>query len=107
MTIKEITPESVFLENLRYHGLEDAIERIDRFQFTAAVSSDETRWRKAIYKIYLSKNLLMKYPDEFLSSVENSLKNSKFIYFLRHPLLCFNYFYLILRQKLGTLINTK
>ena len=36
MTTKEITPESV-LENLRYQGLESVMERIDRFQFTAAV----------------------------------------------------------------------
>ena len=32
MTTREITPESVFLENLRYQGLEGVVERIDRFQ---------------------------------------------------------------------------
>ncbi len=107
MTTREITPESVFLENLRYQGLEGVVERIDRFQFTAAVSSDETRWRKAIYKIYFSKNLLMKYPDEFLTSIQNSLKRKKLTYFFKHPLLCINYFYLRFRQKVGEYINTR
>ncbi len=104
---KVIASESVFLEHLRYQGLENKIKRIDRLQFTSAASTDETRWRKAIYKIHFSKNLLMKYPDEFLSSIYNSLKNKKFKYFLKHPLLCINYFYLILRRKAGNLIKDK
>ena len=56
---------------------------------------------------YFSKNLLMKYPDEFLTSIQNSLKRKKLTYFFKHPLLCINYFYLRFRQIVGEYINTK
>ena len=56
MTTREITPESVFLENLRYQGLEGVVERIDRFQFNA-VSSDETHGeRQYIKNIFFKKS---------------------------------------------------
>ena len=91
MKNKEISPESVFLEHLRYQNLGDSIERVNRFQFTSATTSDSTRWRKAIYKLYFSKNIMIKYPDEFLISIKNSLNNNKIFYFLKHPVLSLNY----------------
>ena len=71
--------------------LEEYIERIDRFQFTSALDSDPTRWRKAEYKVYLSGGLFMKYPDEFIDSVYNQfkLKGIKYIFF--HPVISINY----------------
>lgn len=104
---KEITPESVLLENLRYQHIIDSIERIDRFQFTAATTSDQTRWRKAIYKLHFSNDIMIKYPDEFLDSVRNFVDRNNFFSYFKKPILIFNYYYLNLRKYLGALINPK
>ena len=97
----EISTERVYLDSLVHSELEEYIERIDRFQFTSALDSDPTRWRKAEYKVYLSGGLFMKYPDEFIDSVYNQfkLKGIKYIFF--HPVISINYLYLQLRRKIG------
>lgn len=105
MANKEITPESILLENLRYYQLENLIERLDRFQFTAATLYDETRWRKAIYKIYLSNKLMIKYPDEFIDSIRNYLEVNNILKYFKHPILIMNYFYLMFRKNLGAIIR--
>lgn len=102
---KEIAPESIFLEHLKFNNLEDSVERIERFQFTSSTSSDSTRWRKAIYKLYFSKETMIKYPDEFLTSIQRGLSANKIKYFFAHPVLCINYFYLIFRRTLGTVLK--
>ncbi len=83
------------------------ILRSKRFQFTVAESKDRTNWRKAIYKIYFLKDLKIKYPDEFIQSIKNfnlQLKFSKLNYL--NLIFLFNYYYLILRIKLGSIKNS-
>ena len=98
-----VSPESVFLGNLEFHDLKNKIERIGRFQFTSSTKHDATRWRKAIYKLHLTGGILIKYPDEFIESLKNAINNNGINYFLRHPVLCINYYYLCLRRYLGRL----
>ena len=105
MIDKEIAPESIFFEHLKFNNLEDSIERIKRFQFTSSTSMDSTRWRKAIYKLYFSKKIMIKYPDEFITSVQRGLSGNKIKYFFTHPILCINYFYLTFRRTLGAVFN--
>lgn len=105
MKDKPISPESVFLEHLKFQKIDNEVQRIKRFQFTSATAKDNTRWRKAIYKLHLSKGIMIKYPDEFLFSIHNSINKSKIKYIFRHPVLCLNYFYLILRQTAGSFLK--
>tara|TARA_B100000282_G_C31734253_1_gene492534 strand:- start:629 stop:1513 length:885 start_codon:yes stop_codon:yes gene_type:complete len=97
----EISTERVYLDSLIHNEIDKHIERIDRFQFTSAIESDPTRWRKAKYKIYLSGGLLMKYPDEFIDSVYNQFKLQGVKYIFTHPIISLNYFYLQLRRYIG------
>lgn len=97
-----VNPESVFFNNLIYNKLENKVKRIPRFQFTASSNDDTTRWRKAIYRVYFRRNLLIKYPDEFITSIKNYIDlngvskvlNNNFIFYL-------NYKYINLRRFLG------
>lgn len=99
-----VNPESVFHNNLIYNKLENKVKRIPRFQFTASSNDDTTRWRKAIYRVYFRRNLLIKYPDEFIISIKNYIDlngllkvlNNNFIFYI-------NYKYINLRRFLGFL----
>ena len=85
---------------------EENILRTKRAQFTVAEKNDQTNWRKAIYKIYLLRNIKLKYPDEFLKALENfviNLKVSKIDY--TNFVLLINYYYLLLRKNLGMIKN--
>ena len=85
---------------------EENILRTKRIQFTVAEKKDQTNWRKAIFKIYLLRNVKLKYPDEFLKAVENfviSLNVSKIDF--TNLVLLINYFYLLLRKNLGMIKN--
>ena len=85
---------------------EENILRTKRIQFTVAEKKDQTNWRKAIYKIYLLRNIKLKYPDEFLKAVENFVINlnvSKIDF--TNLVLLINYFYLLLRKNLGMIKN--
>lgn len=85
---------------------EENILRTKRIQFTVAEKKDQTNWRKAIYKIYLLRNVKLKYPDEFLKAVENFVINlnvSKIDF--TNLVLLINYFYLLLRKNLGMIKN--
>jgi hypothetical protein len=82
----------------------DKILRSKRIQFTVAEKNDKTNWRVPKYKLHFSSNLKIKYPDEFIKSVENlnlMFSYKKLDYF---NLICeINYFYLMFRQKIGSL----
>ena len=85
---------------------EENILRTKRIQFTVAEKKDQTNWRKALYKIYLLRNVKLKYPDEFLKAVENFVINlnvSKIDF--TNLVLLINYFYLLLRKNLGMIKN--
>ena len=101
-----VNPEAVFLNYLEHSGLGEKILRINRFNFTSALASDVTRWRVASYKVYFYKNLMMKYPDEFLLSIETLIKKHSIIMnMLTNTRLVANYYYLITRQKLGKILK--
>ena len=85
---------------------EESIFRTKRIQFTVAEKNDQTNWRKAKYKIYLLRNIKLKYPDEFLKALENfaiAFNTSK-INFTNIAFLI-NYYYLLLRKSLGSLMS--
>ena len=94
--------ETAYLQHLKHEGLFEYIYRYPRFQFTAAEKNDKTNWRVPKYKIYLFKNLWIKYPDEFIDSCKFILQNTKIYKFIfNFPVISFNYFYLISRRFIG------
>ena len=105
---KHVTPESVFLNHLQSINLGDKIIRIKRFQFTVSEENDATRWRVAKYKLHLYSGLKMKYPDEFIDSISNFLKEHGVLksIFLQ-PRMLINFMYLKLRRVLGQIVPNK
>ena len=98
-----VTPESVLLSHLKNENLYSHVKRIDRINFTVTLKNEHTRWRVAKYNLYL-KNLMIKYPDEFLDSMANLRKKYGFYKFLlKDIVLALNFYYLILRKVLGKL----
>ena len=98
-----VTPESVLLSHLKNENLYSHVKRIDRINFTVTLKNEHTRWRVAKYNLYL-KNLMIKYPDEFLDSMENLRKKYGFYRFLlKDIVLALNFYYLVLRKVLGKL----
>ncbi len=93
--------ETAYLRFLTHNDLIKKVKRYKRIQFTSATNQDKTNWRVPKYKVYMTRNLLIKYPDEFISSIKNSIENKKISYFFQEPILCMTYFYLSLRRKLG------
>ena len=82
----------------------DSIFRTKRIQFTVAEKNDHTNLEKAKFKLYLLRNIKIKYPDEFLKAVENFVitLNASKINFINITLLI-NYYYLLLRKSPGSL----
>ena len=69
--------ESVYKKHLEFTGLINKVERFERKSFTSALLDEPTNWRVPSYKIFLSNNLMIKYPDEFMEALKNGLKNNK------------------------------
>lgn len=91
--------ESVYLKQLESNKLIDNVERVDRFLFTSALKSDKTNWRIPKYKIFFIKNLMIKYPDEFIDGVKNAIKNYGLLKFIKDNFfIVLTYFYLRIRQ---------
>ncbi len=91
--------ESVYLKHLENNKLINNVERVDRFLFTSALKSDKTNWRIPKYKIFFIKNLMIKYPDEFIDGVKNAIKNYGLLKYAKDNFfIVFTYFYLKLRQ---------
>ncbi len=98
--------ETAYLRFLEHEKLLDYVQRYPRKQFTSATSRDETNWRIAKYKVYFFKDLLMKYPDEFLESIKNSIHDVGYLKFIFSKFRLFiNYIYLILRKLAGSYLN--
>ncbi len=104
--INYLNCETVNKLHLESFVKEESIFRTKRIQFTVAEKNDQTNWRKAKYKIYLLRNIKLKYPDEFLKALENfviTLNTSKINF--TNIILLINYYYLLLRKSLGSLIS--
>jgi len=99
--------ETVYFNQLQENGLSDNIERIDRFQFTTSLKNDKTNWRISKYRLYGYKDLYIKYPDEFVASMQNLLNkknnSNNTLYIMSR--LSYNYYYICIRRFLGGLIN--
>ncbi len=100
--------ETAYLSHLEYLNLYKNVKRMKRFQFTTSTKGDTTRWRIAIYKLWLVKNIKLKYPEEFYDSFFNrTLKYSFFKNFMTHPILYLNYLFLKFRAKFAKYFPTK
>ena len=94
--------ESAYLRFLKDEKLLKSVVRYSRKQFTTSTIEDKTNWRVAEYKVYFYKNLYIKYPDEFLDSIKNSLLSREFLKIVVSEFrLVINYLYLITRKLLG------
>lgn len=101
--LKYLNCETVYKYHLDSFLNENQIIRYKRNLFCVAQKEDKTNWRVPKYRIYFVKNLKLKYPDEFLSSLSNFLlffKLKKLT--VLNLFLIFNFVMLILRQKIGT-----
>ena len=79
--------ETAYLRFLTHNDLIKNVKRYKRAQFTSATKQDKTNWRVPKYKVYITKNLLIKYPDEFINSVKFN-QNKKVFYFIQEPIIC-------------------
>tara|TARA_Y100000741_G_scaffold239963_1_gene183717 strand:+ start:121 stop:1005 length:885 start_codon:yes stop_codon:yes gene_type:complete len=96
--------ETTFKQHMVREKLIKYIERYNRSQFTASLHGEHTNWRIAKYKLYLFKNLMMKYPTEFIDSMTNLIRHKGILYVLSNELrLLINYYYLAFRKQLGKL----
>lgn len=96
--------ETTYMNQLQENGLFNYIKRVKRYQFTSSLKNDKTNWRKAIYKIYGFNNLLIKYPDEFMDSMNNIFRfRKKYFFSYLNKLLVINYIYLEIRRLFGRL----
>ena len=93
--------EKAYKRFLDHTNLIERVKRYERKQFTSSLKTDKTNWRVGIYSLYFYKNLMIKYPDEFIDSIANSIKTSGISYYFREAILILNYFYLITRRRLG------
>ena len=94
--------EVTFLNHMKSTDLQNKITRIKRLQFTASLKGEHTNWRTAKYPIYFIENLMIKYPNEFIDGVTNSIKrNSLFRFFKEEPIITLNYYYLKSRRIMG------
>jgi len=98
---KYLNCETAFLRHLNYLNLYKNVSRFNRSQFTASLVSDKTNWRVGKYKVYGYKKLMMKYPDEFIESIRNSIKVKGSKYIFQEFKLYLNYIYLNFRRKFG------
>ena len=100
--------ESVYKKHLEYSGLINKVERFERISFTSALKNEPTNWRIPTYKIFLTKNLMIKYPDEFIGAVKTGLKNSnKVTYLMDNFGIVIYYYYLQTRKYIGSLLKSK
>lgn len=96
-----VSPESTLLGHLKNEKLYKNIKRIKRINFTVTKKNEHTRWRVAKYHLYF-KSLMIKYPDEFVDSMENLKNKVGIIYFIiKNPVLCFNFYYILFRRYIG------
>lgn len=100
--------EVTFKNHLLKENIYDQIKRTPRKQFTTSLKGEHTNWRVAKYKVYFTKKIMIKYPDEFLSSFHNLFSERNILFVLKNDfVMAVNYIFLKLRINLGKLINEK
>ena len=98
--------ESVYKKHLESIDLLKDIERFKRISFTAAIKNEHTNWRVPKFKIFFTRNLMIKYPDEYISGFKYKYSDNNFISYIYKDFPLNLYFlYLKLRQYLGGLIK--
>lgn len=103
---KYLNCEVTYLNQFKNFNLEKFVKRSKRYQFTTATKEDKTNWRIPKYKIFLIRNLFLKYPDEFKDSINNLItKYGKLNALIKKPIFLLYFYYLSLRITLGKLIN--
>jgi len=103
---KYLNCEVTLLNQFKIFDLNKYVLRTKRLQFTTAIKNDKTNWRVPKYKIFLTNDLLIKYPDEFLNSLKNLIrKNGIPRAFIKHPILFLYFSYLVAREYLGKYIK--
>jgi hypothetical protein len=101
---KYLNCETIYKMHLESFTSKDEIIRIKRFQFTSATKKDFTRWRVPKYSLVFDKNLMIKYPDEFLDSIKRTRKFRFLISINFTDLdLVLTFYYLSLRRLIGKL----
>ena len=94
--------ETAYLQHLKYEGLTSHLKRYSRTQFTSAFIGDKTNWRIPKYYLYFYNKLMIKYPDEFITSFNNLVnKRGHFFLLFNKNILYLNYLYLKLRRFIG------
>lgn len=97
-----INCETTFEDHLMHEGIAKKVKRYKRTQFTASLKNEHTNWRVAKYRVYFKKKLMMKYPGEFMKSLNNGIKKHGLAKtFFREKALTINYLYLLFRINLG------
>ena len=94
---KYLNCEAVYKMHLNHIGLMPKVKRNKRFQFTTAKKNDFTRWRVAKFNLYFYPGVKIKYPNEFILSVNTLISKKNFIVILQNIRVLLNYFYLNLR----------
>lgn len=103
---KYLNCESVYKKHLLHIGLENKVSRYKRNSFTSALKGEPTNWRIPTYKIFLTKNLMIKYPDEFKLAVKNLFLTNFSIYSLRYSKILLYFCYLQIRNLIGKQIKS-
>lgn len=98
--------ESVFKQHLNSTNLLSKVKRFDRISFTSALKNEPTNWRIPTYKVF-SKNLMIKYPDEFKLAIKNSSQYRLHKLNNKNAAIYFYYIYLNFRNFLGNYFNNK
>tara|TARA_B100000886_G_C20426230_1_gene494168 strand:- start:473 stop:1348 length:876 start_codon:yes stop_codon:yes gene_type:complete len=94
--------ETTFLSHMKANGLLNKVKRFKRMQFTASLKGEHTNWRVAKYRVYFYKDLMTKYPNEFMDGVKNTIDAMSLTKFLfQKPIISLNYYYLKLRRIVG------
>lgn len=100
--------ETTFMRHLENVNLLSKVVRYKRSQFTSSLKGEHTNWRVAKYRIYLRNQLMTKYPDEFIKSINNLIKKRGLLNALmKETILVLNYIYLKTKVNLGKLKNKK
>ena len=97
--------ESVYLKHMEHLNLNNLIKRYKRNHFTVALKEDPTRWRIPIYNLYLIKKLMLKYPQEFLTAMENNIKTRGLLVSIKSFRFFMNYKYLTSRITFSKIIK--
>ena len=85
--------ETTFLNQLKYQNLVLYTEN-ETLSIYSSKKGDLTRWRVAKYNLYFKKDIKMKYPTEFVLSINELIKNKKIFQNLKsNKILVFNFLF--------------